>query len=151
MGVLERRRVGRAYLYALNETNYFVSDSLLPAFRSEAEWLERLGKEVYAILDRKADAIILYGSWARGRPAPTSDVDLLVVARRGQDIGRTELILEQHRGRLAERFGRSVSLLVVGRNELRRRLRRGDRLMREIIREGRALAGESIAEVVGGA
>ncbi|MBI2248002.1 MAG: nucleotidyltransferase domain-containing protein, partial [Armatimonadetes bacterium] len=149
MGVLQRRRVGRAYLYSLNETNYLVSDSLLPAFRSEAEWLERLGNEVYAVLERKADAVILYGSWARRQPTPTSDVDLLVVTRSGQDQDKVERILEQHRGRLAERFGRSVSLLVVGRDELRRRLRRGDRLMREIIREGRALAGKSIAEVIG--
>lgn len=151
MSVLQRRRVGRAYLYSLNETNYLVSDSLLPAFRSEAEWLERLGNEVYAVLERKADAVMLYGSWARRQPTPTSDVDLLVVTRSGQDQDKVERILEQHRGRLAERFGRAVSLLVVGRDELRRRLRRGDQLMREIIREGRAVAGKSIAEVVGGA
>lgn len=151
MGVLERRQAGRAYLYSLNETNYLVSDSLLPAFRSEAEWLERLGNEVYTVLERKADAVILFGSWARRQPTPTSDVDLLVVTRSGQNQGKVERTLEQHRGRFAERFGRPVSLLVVGREELRRRLRRGDRLMREIIREGRAVAGKSIAEVVGGA
>jgi predicted nucleotidyltransferase len=150
-GVLERRRAGRAYLYSLNETNYLVSDGLIPAFRSEAEWIERLGNEVYAVLERKADAVILYGSWARHQPTPTSDVDLLVVTRRGQDQDKIERILEEDRGRLAERFGRPVSLLVVGRDELRRRLRRGDQLMREIIREGRTVAGKSIAEVVGGA
>ena len=150
MGVLERRRAGRAYLYSLNETNYLVSDGLLPAFRSEAEWIERLGNEVSAVLGRKVDAVILYGSWARRQPMPTSDVDLLVVTRRVQDQDKVERILEGHRGRLAERFGRPVSLLVVGRNELRRRLRRGDRLIREIIREGRTVAGKSIAEVVGG-
>lgn len=151
MGVLQRRRAGRAYLYSLNEANYLVSDSLLPAFRSEAEWLQRLGKEVFATLNRRADSIVLYGSWARAQAASTSDVDLLVVTRSVRDRKEVERTLETQRGRLAERFGRPVSLLVISRDEFRRRLRRGDRLIREIVREGRAVAGRSIAEVIGGA
>lgn len=150
MGVLQRRRAGRAYLYSLNEANYLVSDSLLPAFRSEAEWLQRLGKEVFATLNRRADSIVLYGSWARAQAASTSDVDLLVVTRSVRDRKEVERTLETQRGRLAERFGRPVSLLVISRDEFRRRLRRGDRLIREIVREGRAVAGRSIAEVIGG-
>jgi predicted nucleotidyltransferase len=151
MGVLHRQQAGRAYLYSLNEANYLVSDSLLPAFRSEAAWLEKLGDDVVAAIGRRAESIILYGSWARGHAASTSDVDLLVVTQPGQDQDKLERTLEQHRGRLAERFGHAVSLLVVPRDDLRRRLRRGDRLIREIVREGRTVAGKPLAEVVGGA
>jgi predicted nucleotidyltransferase len=151
MGVLQRRAAGRAYLYSLNETNYLVRDVLLPAFRGEARWLEALGNEVLTALNRTADSVLLYGSWARGQTTPTSDVDLLVVSRTRQAKVQAERFLESQRGQLAERFGHPVSLLVVTRNELLKRLRRGDRLIKDVIREGRALAGKSIAEVVGGA
>ncbi len=150
MGVLHRRQAGRAYLYSLNETNYLVSDVLLPAFQGEARWLEALGSEILKAADRTVVSVILYGSWARGQATPTSDVDLLVVARTDREKARVERLMESQRGLMAERFGRPVSLLVVGREEFRRRLRRGNRLIREIVREGRALAGRSIAEVIAG-
>lgn len=151
VGALQRRRAGRAYLYSLNESSYLVSDILLPGFRAEARWLEALGTEVLTALDDIADTVILYGSWARGKAEPISDVDLLVVIRAAHTKAQAERALEPERGRLAERFGRPVSLLVVGRGEFRRRLRRGDRLIREIVREGRVVAGRSVAEVVGSA
>lgn len=149
MGVVQRRRAGRAYLYSLNETSYLVSNLLLPVFQAEGRWLEALGNEVLKTLDKLAISVILYGSWARRQAGLSSDVDLLVITRKGHVKARAERALESQRGRLAERFGRPVSLLVVSQDEFRRRLRRGDRLTREIIREGRALAGYSIAEVVG--
>lgn len=150
MGVLRRRQAGRAYLYSLNETNYLVSNILLPAFQGEARWLEALGSEIRKAADRALVSVILYGSWARRQAMPTSDVDLLLVARTDREKAHVEQLMESQRGPMAERFGRPVSLLVVGREEFRRRLRRGDRLIREIVREGRALAGRSIAEVIAG-
>lgn len=151
VGALHRRRAGQAYLYSLNESSYLVSDVLLPGFRAESRWLESLGTEVLTALDRIADAVILYGSWARGQAEPISDVDLLVVIRAARMKAQAERVLEPERGRLAERFGRPVSLLVVDKSDFRRRLRRGDRLIREIVREGRVVAGRSVAEVVGSA
>lgn len=150
MGVLHRQRAGRAFLFSLNETNYLVSDVLLPAFRGEARWLEALGSEVLTALDGLANSVILYGSWARGQATSTSDVDLVVVTQGEHRTGQAERVLEDQRGRLAERFGRSVSLLVIDQNQFRQRLRRHERLIREIVREGRAVAGQSLAEVVGG-
>jgi hypothetical protein len=57
---------------------------------------------------------------------------------------------DEVRGRLSERFARSVSLLVLTAEEIRKRLRKGDRLVRAIASEGRVLAGRSLPEIASG-
>lgn len=146
LGVVRRRKAGRAYLHLLNEANYLTSDILVPAFRQEADWMKRLGEEVLESVAGVAESIVLYGSWARGEATEHSDIDVLIVAR---DRHSAEAVqpLDDTRSRLTERFGRPVSFLVVPRGEFRRRLRRGDRLVKDIVRHGRVLAGRSLAEL----
>lgn len=149
-GLLERRRAGSAYLYSLNRKAYVVAEILEPAFRSETGWLERLGKEILIALRPSAESVVLYGSWARGTAVPGSDVDVLVVATDAAGREAVERRADGVRGRLSERFGRFVSLLVMTAEEIREKLRRGDRLIRTIAGEGRVLAGRSLSEVTAG-
>ncbi len=150
-GLVQRRRAGRAFLYSINRNNYVVGDILLPAFANERDWLERLGDEIR----RSApgiDSVILYGSWAKKEARPQSDVDLLLVASSHLNKERALQIqetLDETRARMSERYGRPISLLVVGPEDLRRRPRKRDRFVREIIAQGRVLAGSSLAEVLG--
>ncbi len=146
-GLLHRRRAGAAYLYSLNRGNYVVDGILEQAFRSEARWLEQLGQEILTALRPSAESVVLYGSWARGTAAPRSDIDVLVVATDAAGLEIAERRADKIRGRLSERFGRLVSLLVMTSEEIREKLRRGDRLIRTIAGEGRVLAGRSLSEI----
>jgi len=149
-GLVQRRRAGRAFLYSINRDSYIVDQILLPAFLHERHWLERLGQEVLSSIPN-ASSVILYGSWAKKTANPESDVDLLVVAS-SNSLDRApgfQDTIDETRGKMSERFGRPVSLLVLRRDEVRRRLRRRDTLIREIIAQGRVLAGSSLAEVLG--
>lgn len=150
-GLLDRRRAGAAYLYSLNRDNYVVAEILEQAFRSEARWLEQLGKEILTAFRPSAESVVLYGSWARGTAAPRSDVDMLVVATDAAARGIAERRVDKIRGRLSERFGRFVSVRVMTAEEIREKLRRGDRLIRTIAGEGQVLAGRSLAEIAVGA
>lgn len=151
-GVVQRRRAGRAFLYSVNRNNYVANEILLPAFLNERDWLERLGEEIRRSIPG-IDSVILYGSWAKQKARPGSDVDLVLVAspksNRTRTLQSSERI-DETRGRMSERFGRPVSLLVLNPAELRRRLRKHDPLLREIVAQGRVLAGRSLAEVVSG-
>jgi predicted nucleotidyltransferase len=149
-GVLERRRAGTAYLYALNRDRYVVTEILEPAFRNEARWLERLGEEVLAALRPSAESVILYGSWARKAATPRSDVDLLLVAADGAARETVERRVDELRGRLSERFDRFISVLVMTVEEVRAKLGTGDQLVRSIVSKGRVLAGRSLAEIAAG-
>jgi len=149
-GLVRRRRAGRAFLYSINRDNYAVAEILLPAFINERDWLKRLGDEIRRSLPG-IDSVILYGSWAKGKAQPQSDVDLLLVTR--PNVGKSQAIQLQERAddirvRMSERYGRPISLLIVGLENLRRRLRKRDRFIREILAEGQVLAGSSLGEVV---
>jgi predicted nucleotidyltransferase len=150
-GLVQRRRAGRAFLYSMNRNSYVVSEILLPAFEHERDWLKQLGKEIRHSIPG-IDSVILYGSWARNKARPESDIDLLVVMGPKKDKDykrRLREKLDDTRGRMAERYGRPVSLLVLDRDEVRRRLRKRDALIREIIAQGEVVAGSHFAEIIG--
>ena len=77
--------------------------------------------------------IILFGSYAYGRPTPDSDVDVMVILphRKG-----TRPSLEIRR-RISAGF--PVDILVRARSEISRRLRQGDSFVKEVMSKGRVL------------
>jgi predicted nucleotidyltransferase len=82
----------------------------------------------------KPEKIILFGSYAYGRPTPDSDVDLLVIMpckRRPLD--------QALKIRLAIKAGFPLDLVVRTPTVLRRRLGWGDFFLREIILKGKVL------------
>ncbi len=148
LGLVSRRRVGSAYLYALNRSNYLVSEGLIPTFLRETNWLHALGTEVHTFAGRDVESIILYGSWARSQADSQSDIDLLVIIRSGSHKEEVQRRLTRERVHLAERFGHQVSFLVFTRAEFRKRLKRSDPLVMEIVEHGRALAGKTLSDLV---
>ena len=82
----------------------------------------------------RPERIILFGSYAYGRPRPDSDVDLLVILPfRGHPARKAAEILEQVRPRLG------VDLLVRTPRQMRQRLAWNDFFLREIVEHGEVL------------
>jgi predicted nucleotidyltransferase len=82
----------------------------------------------------RPERIILFGSYAYGKPRPESDVDLLVVM--DTPIRETQQALEirQH---VKPLFG--VDILVYSPSRLEQRLKLGDWFLREITEKGRVV------------
>ncbi|MDR5694599.1 MAG: nucleotidyltransferase domain-containing protein [Armatimonadota bacterium] len=138
LGMLKVRQAGRSYLYSLDTENYLVSDVLLPALRAESRWLERLGEEVLEAARGAVESVVLYGSFARGEVRESSDIDLLVVVREDCWVDKVRERLDEERGRLERRFGRSISFLVLSIPDLRKRVQLGDRFAAEVLAQGRS-------------
>ena len=101
-----------------------VRDGLIPFERIQA-YCERVGREF------RADKIILFGSYAYGRPTPDSDVDLLVILPfRGNDV--TKAI--QIRSRFETPF--PLDLLVRKPESIAARLRERDMFIELIMTQG---------------
>lgn len=82
----------------------------------------------------RPERIILFGSYAYGRPTPDSDVDLLVIMPfRGHGARKAAEILNQVRSRMP------VDLLVRTPAEIRRRLAWNDFFLQEVMEKGRVL------------
>jgi predicted nucleotidyltransferase len=81
----------------------------------------------------RPDRIILFGSYAYGRPHKDSDVDILVVMPAGDEINQAVRILE----RTDSCF--PLDLIVRTPHNLRWRLQEGDWFLREIVGRGTVL------------
>ena len=78
--------------------------------------------------------IILFGSYARGKPRPESDVDLLVVMN--TKLKESQQSLEIRRS-LNILFG--LDLIVRTPKRLSQRLRMGDSFLEDVLKEGKVL------------
>lgn len=82
----------------------------------------------------RPERIILFGSYASGRPRHDSDVDLLVILRfKGSGVLKAAEILDKIAPRMA------LDLLVKTPGEFRQRLAWNDFLMRDIAEKGKVL------------
>ena len=82
----------------------------------------------------KPERIVLFGSYARGKPTPDSDVDLLVVMdHRGRPADQSVEI----RLRLRPPF--PLDLLVRSPKTVQKRLALGDSFLKEILEKGQVL------------
>jgi predicted nucleotidyltransferase len=78
--------------------------------------------------------IILFGSYARGKPRPESDVDLLVVMDTNLKESQQALQIRRHLGVM---FG--MDLIVRTPKRLAERIEMGDSFLRDVIKEGKVL------------
>lgn len=130
LGMVTTQTVGRAHLHGVNEQHVAV-ESLRPLVDPLA-LLERVVRET---VGADVQAVVLFGSVARGEATVDSDVDLVVLAPDGWDR-RTE-VAEAVRARC----GNPCDVLAFTPEEFRTRAAGGEPVVREILRDGVPLIG----------
>ena len=82
----------------------------------------------------KPEKIILFGSFAYGRPKPSSDVDLLIIKKtKEKKIKRIKDVLMQIKSNLP------VEPLIYNPEEVQERLSLGDFFFQDIIKKGKVV------------
>lgn len=96
---------------------------------------EEFTRRVRATLGDWVDAIILYGSVARGEATADSDIDVLIVAAGNRGLQET---ISEIRSQLAKdnNYAFSLSLQYLTLEELADRLRRGSPFLDNLLTEG---------------
>ena len=98
----------------------------------ERKQIRSFVKQVGALFHPKQ--VILFGSYAYGKPTADSDVDLLVVmAHKGPPA------VQAARIRKRVRAGFPMDLVVRSPSEIRKRLAMGDSFFKEVMERGQAL------------
>jgi predicted nucleotidyltransferase len=83
--------------------------------------------------------VILFGSYAYGRPTRESDVDLLIVKETSKPFHQRLFDVRQLVSPILN--GQPFEPIVITPRELRRRLQRGDQFFQEIVRKGKLVYG----------
>lgn len=96
-----------------------------------------LDEEISRFLHRllpiaRPERVILFGSWAYGRPSRSSDVDLCLIVRHPSRRGIVRALYS-----LDRTF--ALDLVIFTESQVRWRLREGDFFLREILEKGTVL------------
>lgn len=145
-GIVLQTSIGKAHLYRLNKLHVF-REIISYLIRFDETLLSSLGKKIMRELTPKPLSIIVYGSVARGEEKPNSDLDLLFVYDGKSEPGgitKTGHILEM----VSRHYGNPASIIRAYFSDLQRPREEHSSLMRNIIKEGRSIAGLSITEIL---
>lgn len=139
LGVVEGRAVGRAMVHTINEDHYAIQP-----LRVLLDPIAALREAVRAVVGSSVDAVVLFGSVARGEASAESDVDLAVVAPSGWE-GRTEL-----EDVVRARLGNDCDVLVFTPEEFGRLAGSGEEpVVAQIVADGVVLLGSLPQATVG--
>jgi predicted nucleotidyltransferase len=118
MNVLTIRTIGRSYAFKLNTKSYGYS-IVEKLFEMEENTLLELKKMLNKGLG--VPSIIsaaLFGSIVQGKEAPLSDIDLLIVTPKKENV---EGIVAELQKEVSEKFGNSISAYYVNEEDLQKR------------------------------
>lgn len=132
LGVVETHTVGRAGVHAINEQHVAVAP-----LRSLADPFDSLRTVVSEHAETGVEAIVIFGSVARGEATETSDIDLAVIAD-GSWNGQVGL-----EDAVRSRLGNECDVLVFSPAEFAALMRSGEPVVADIVRDGVTLVGSS--------
>jgi predicted nucleotidyltransferase len=148
--VLARQRGGRDHLFSLNRNHVLVSDAILPMLEVERRFLGQLEEYLKEHLRRRAVTVILFGSVVRRQETAHSDLDVCLLIRAPAEKDTVREHVHSLAPVVQQRFGARLSPLIFTAAEFARGAKSKKSPMKEIVNEGKVIAGKSLREVVRG-
>lgn len=148
VGVLVSKKYGTSLVFRLNRGHYLVDDLLVPVFKKERQSLDDFSKFIVPKVKTPYLSIVLFGSTARGTEHFGSDLDLLLLIKSEKSKNAAELELIEIGLAVIKKFGNSLSPIVMTKSEFSLKYKKKDKLVRNIVKEGRILAGDIFSEIL---
>jgi predicted nucleotidyltransferase len=148
LGIVRRRGAGKTQLISLNAKHFLVQETLLPLLRGERRFLAQIRQELGKNLGAQVLSATLFGSAARGEAGLGSDLDLLLIVRNATAGAQTSDRARDLGEEFIERYGIRFSPLVMTLAEAKKRARRAEPLMSNILSEGIDLGPGKIKELL---
>lgn len=147
-GVVNMRSVGSSLVYWLNEEHFLVREIIRPAFEKEAGLFEYVCRIILKeISPPKPLSVILFGSFAKGNASADSDIDIVIIYPRLKDKTVVSGELSRAEGKITSFFGNHLSSVPLSAEEFRKRLKKKDAFINEIVRTGKVIYGKGISEL----
>ena len=140
IGVVVTQTIGRAGVHTINEGHAAVAH-----LRVLADPIGMLRSAIVESVGSEVEAVIVFGSIARGGAGEGSDIDLAVIANSGWD-GRTDL-----EDTVRSSVGNGCDVLVFTPSQFQQLARSGEPVVTDILRDGIALIGSMPRTTVGAA
>ncbi len=141
-GLVNREIIGPSHLYSINQKH--LCYELLKKLTQPRDFLIDLLVKQVSRFSPKPDAVVLFGSIAKGTSKPGSDVDLLVVRPNRVDENDDAWQDQLFRLTLAVQraTGNDLNYLDYSNSELAQLAKAGHRLIKEVSQHGLLIAGK---------
>lgn len=147
--VVVMRRAGKSILYRLNSNNVLVKKILIPLFEKEANLGETLKEIILKCVKQPTPkSVILFGSFASGEARPDSDIDVLIIASKKEDVPLFKEGLEKAEARITVEYGNHLAALVMDEIEFKKKFKSKNRFVRNIAKEGKVMFGRSVNDLI---
>jgi len=140
-GIVSVRRVGRSNLYELQTDHIVIRDWLRPLFRKEKELKKHLAELLVRRLSFRPEALIIFGSIAKGKERPDSDIDLLCVVSGAGEVKKCEKELIAAGEEITRLFGNRFAPQVITKKSLLAKSKLGEKFINGVIGNGEGIYG----------
>ena len=138
-GIVVSQTYGRTASYRLNR-DHLAADAVLEIASSGERLMERI-RDLVGHWDTPPVCVVLFGSAARRAMTPESDVDLFVLGPDDLPEGAWDDALMDLEMSVRRWTGNPTQVVEMVGSELDARLAAGELLLREVVEEGRIVAG----------
>lgn len=134
-GVVNRIRIGNTSEWTLNKESILVR-KLSNVFNIEEKIYLDLKSKIYKTFSKEKNIlkVILYGSVARGKEQPNSDIDLFILVNNEKNKELAAELVHKLNISLLPRYGNVISELIYSREEWK--LKKNSKILNQIQEEG---------------
>ena len=135
-GIIKATAAGRAYLYMLNTDSYITKALVKPFFEKERSILPAVTAIIKKAISRSkaaTETVAIFGSVARRREGPKSDIDLVVVLDNVADKEKVENSLDLIADTVARDFQTAIVPYILSADQFRRRYKDNVSIIKDIL------------------
>jgi predicted nucleotidyltransferase len=148
-GLIISRKTGQAILYKFDKKHTLYKNMLKPLFDKEANLFGLLAKTLAnEFKSTKPLTIAVFGSTAKGKERPDSDIDVLVIIPDSMALKTARKNLDRAEKVVSELLGNQLAPITVKQSEFQKKTKRPDALYENILKDNKVIYGKSIAEVL---
>lgn len=148
-GILHRHSMGSTHQFTINRKRHIVSAALGNLFQEEELLAPAMGRRMMQSIGHdKCVSVAIFGSYARGEASPLSDLDVLVLLNNSSWAPKVKEALQADAAEFHDLFGLNLAPYVIGAAEFAHRLKKGDKLIKSMVREARVVSGKPLSEVL---
>lgn len=147
-GILKRFIGNKEHLFVLNRENYFTRNLIEEIFKAEDNFRQSIFSEIRKRIGKDIISIILFGSAARGTDITDSDLDICIVYEGNNKV--LENKVADLRSKLFCSFNITLAPLYITAAKFREMYRKEKSPVRQIVKEGRLIAGKKISGLLNG-
>ena len=146
--ILKKEIAGNAHLFFYNLNNYIVETILTPMFSEEAKIIKTSAEYVITNIKTPIISLIVFGSVIRGEDKTESDFDICVICENEKLKHKIEKELLDLADNFYNKFGKSLAPYILTVQELRQKYREKAGVIKEIIKEGKLIKGDSLIKLL---